>query len=100
MLDYISRQVGACLFIDEADSLLGDREAASNNHSVDVRKNRDMISRFLEWSDGLRTKEHADGQAPVVVLATNLCDSIDKAIIDRSSIMKFSLPDFMQYISW
>ena len=64
VLDYIDRQPGACLFIDEADALLGAaRDAAAGNHSVEMRKSSEMISRFLEWSQGLKTREYVDGQA-------------------------------------
>ena len=100
VLDFIGRQTGACLFIDEADALLGDRQAAADSQSVEVRKSHDMISRYLEWSDGLQTQQYADGQAPVVMLATNLCDNIDKAIHDRSKVIMFAAPDLKQCTIW
>ena len=47
------------------------RGAAAGNPSVEMRKSTDMITKIVQWSQDFKTTEYVDGQAPVIVLATN-----------------------------
>ncbi|OEL26134.1 ATPase family AAA domain-containing protein 1-A [Dichanthelium oligosanthes] len=65
----------AVIFVDEVDSLLGNREGSGENETMCKMKNEFMIN----W-DGLRTKE----QEHVIVLgATNRPYDLDDAVIRR-----------------
>ena len=58
VLDSIGRQLGACLLIDKADALLCDCQPVADSQSVELRKTRDMLSRFLASPDGLSAVEN------------------------------------------
>ena len=74
------------------------REAAGS--SVEMRKSNELISRFLEWSQGLKTTEYVEGQAPVIILGTDSFKNIETAVIDRAKVIEFCLPGVKECIGW
>ena len=75
-----ARRLDAVLFLDEADSLLRSRGQAHANPHDDRAVNE--LLRLIERHDG------------VVLLATNLKDQLDSALIRRLTyVLSFTLPD-------
>ena len=61
-----------------------------------------MLTQFLQWSQGLRTKEYApEAQPPILCSGTNLRDRLDDAVLDRIKMdIPFPLPDARQCTGW
>lgn len=73
---------GLLLFIDEADSFLGDRSQLSTDNG-----NRKLVDKFLNYTGGGSNKF-------MLVLATNHKNSLDSAIKDRiGESIKMDLPN-------
>ena len=102
ILDRISALEKAVVFVDECEVLFPRREVMAGYESVDVRSHKKMIGAFLQWAEGLATRSYSAGQAPpLLCLATNLREQMDKAVQDRArTIVTFALPTPAQCAHW
>ena len=101
VLDEIAESEGTAVLIDEAEILLGRRSVMSNYASVAVKSHQQILEAFLKWTDGLQTREYAAGRAPLIVMATNLRDNMDEAVLSRAKMcVEFGLPDATQCKQW
>jgi len=77
VLDFIGRQTGACLFIDEADALLGDRQAAADSQAPhEVRQMKDVLEEMVR----LDAQRQASGTAPGQVALGDYVASMLKTV--------------------
>ncbi|CAE7681123.1 unnamed protein product [Symbiodinium sp. CCMP2456] len=88
--------VGVAVFIDEAEQIFSRRRDMQKASSVKVEGKKEIVRAFLEWTDGLQSRQR-DAKPIVIVMATNLRDSIDEAVQSRvGKIINFSRPTFAQ----
>ncbi|CAE7461738.1 atad1, partial [Symbiodinium pilosum] len=97
-IDEMSRDpdgVGVAVLIDEAEQVFRSRSDMKST-SVKAEAMKEVVRAFLEWTDGLQTRNR-DAKPIVVVMATNLRDRIDEAIQSRvGESVQFSYPTFAQ----
>ncbi|CAE7225870.1 Nvl [Symbiodinium microadriaticum] len=88
--------VGVAVIIDEAEQIFSRRSDMQSAFSVKVEGKKEIVRAFLEWTDGLQSRPR-DAKPIVIVLSTNLRDSIDEAVQSRvGKIINFSRPTFAQ----
>ena len=98
VLKHIENLPKAIVFVDEAETLFPSRRKLAEYNSIEGRSHKTMLNHFLQWSQGLRTKEYPpEAQPPILCLGTNLRDSLDDAVLDRVKMdIPFPLPDGRQ----
>eukprot|EP00435_Cladocopium_sp_Y103_P005455 s3710_g1.t2 len=88
--------VAVAVFIDEAEQVFSSRRSMQDYHSVRVESKNDIVKAFLEWTEGLQSRPR-DAKPIIVVMATNLRNSIDEAIQSRvGETIRFSRPTIAQ----
>ena len=86
----------------KAETLFPSRSKLAEYNSIEVRSHKAMLNHFLQWSQGLRTKQYTpEAQPPILCLGTNLRDRLDNAVLDRVKIdIPFPLPHGQQCTGW
>jgi SpoVK/Ycf46/Vps4 family AAA+-type ATPase len=95
LLEAIGKMTNSIVFFDEVEFLLAARQDTDDGSRT---INNNLVSTFLSWVDGLHSDDNSDA---VIVLATNLRKSLDKAVLSRCTDTFFvPLPTMEIRIEW